>query len=82
MDGDIKEIIEKLKIANQEEQLASFANNWLSPLQVLIIYWIGSLFALLPSHSLSKFTFVNEMLFSGRLYSSNFEQESKWQRNI
>ena len=27
MDGDIKEIIEKLKIANQEEQLASFANN-------------------------------------------------------
>ena len=40
MDGDIKEIIENLKIANQEEQLASFANNWLSPLQVLIIYWI------------------------------------------
>ena len=27
MDGDIKEIIENLKIANQEEQLASFANN-------------------------------------------------------
>jgi hypothetical protein len=40
MDGDIKEIIENLKIANQEEQLASFANNWLSPLQVLIIYSI------------------------------------------
>ena len=27
MDGDIKEIIENLKIANQEEQLSSFANN-------------------------------------------------------
>ena len=27
MDGDIKEIIENLKIANQQEQLASFANH-------------------------------------------------------